>query len=202
MELKVNISSAGRPSRKEELLSAALSVVEEHGPVGLSIEAVARRAGVSKAGVIYHFPQTRALAREVLGFLATALNDRVEHYLNSKRIKDEPRNGRWLRAYVRAMVKPASERERAALSVMAAYWLNDKEVLKPFLEMSTHWTNAAKDDGISHATAQLVRLVADSFWLEHSLGQARYPANLIYKELLERISTDAKLRSNGGAVSP
>ncbi|WP_092950511.1 TetR/AcrR family transcriptional regulator [Paracidovorax konjaci] len=48
-------TAARRPSSREKLLSAAADLVAEHGVQHLTIEATAAAAGVTKAGLIYHF---------------------------------------------------------------------------------------------------------------------------------------------------
>jgi AcrR family transcriptional regulator len=58
--------------RREQLLDAALSVIVEQGYGGVSIEAIARAAGVTRPVVYDHFPN---LAR-----LLHALVEREEHY--------------------------------------------------------------------------------------------------------------------------
>lgn len=58
--------------RREQLLDAALSVILEQGYGGVSVEAVARAAGVTRPVVYDHFPN--------LGRLLQALIDREEHY--------------------------------------------------------------------------------------------------------------------------
>ncbi|MGN6551670.1 MAG: TetR family transcriptional regulator [Pararhizobium sp.] len=45
-----------RMPARERILSAAAEVAKELGPARLSLEAVAARAGVSKGGLLYHFP--------------------------------------------------------------------------------------------------------------------------------------------------
>jgi AcrR family transcriptional regulator len=58
--------------RREQLLDAALSVILEQGYSGVSIEAIARIAGVTRPVVYDHFPN--------LGRLLHALVEREEHY--------------------------------------------------------------------------------------------------------------------------
>src|SRR5262249_25783308 len=45
------------------LLAAAAGVVRREGARGLTLDAVAREAGVSKGGLLYHFPTKRELVR-------------------------------------------------------------------------------------------------------------------------------------------
>ena len=58
--------------RREQLLDAALSVILEQGYSGVSIEAVARAAGVTRPVVYDHFGN--------LGLLLQSLIEREEHY--------------------------------------------------------------------------------------------------------------------------
>lgn len=58
----------GRPVRIDPATwaEAAIAEIEEHGVDGLSVEAVARRLGVSKGGAYHHFGDRRALLRAAL----------------------------------------------------------------------------------------------------------------------------------------
>jgi AcrR family transcriptional regulator len=58
--------------RREQLLDAALRVIVEHGYEGVSIEAVARTAGVTRPVIYDHFPN--------LGALLQALIEREEEH--------------------------------------------------------------------------------------------------------------------------
>jgi AcrR family transcriptional regulator len=58
--------------RRTQLLDAALSVIVQHGYEGVSIEAIARTAGVTRPVIYDHFSN--------LGQLLQALIEREEHY--------------------------------------------------------------------------------------------------------------------------
>lgn len=66
-------------SGRAALLAAARAELDEHGHAGISLRAVARRAGVSHAAPKYHFPDRAALLTAIAaqGFtdLTTALRD-------------------------------------------------------------------------------------------------------------------------------
>ena len=57
-------------NQRPKILEAAFSVVSSAGAANLTIDAVAERAGVSKGGLLYHFPSKRAL---LLGMLESML---------------------------------------------------------------------------------------------------------------------------------
>jgi AcrR family transcriptional regulator len=53
--------SARSQETRERILNAAAEIAWEHGPHGMSLEAVAAKAGVSKGGLLYHFPSKSRL---------------------------------------------------------------------------------------------------------------------------------------------
>ncbi|SFI44272.1 DNA-binding transcriptional regulator, AcrR family [Amycolatopsis regifaucium] len=62
---------------RRAVLDAAIAAITEHGPAGVSLRDLARRAGVSHAGPVHHFGDKAgvltALAAEGFGLLADAL---------------------------------------------------------------------------------------------------------------------------------
>jgi AcrR family transcriptional regulator len=92
------------PARREHLLDAAKAVVSEQGFHAVSIEAVARRAGITRPIVYRHFDDLAALLdalveRETLRALA-----QLTAFMPS-RLGDDPREGLLgtLRAYLEAV---------------------------------------------------------------------------------------------------
>jgi AcrR family transcriptional regulator len=80
------------PARREQLLDAAKAVVAELGFHGVSIEAVARRAGITRPIVYRHFDDLAALLDALVEReTARALAQLVE-FLPS-RLGDDPREG-------------------------------------------------------------------------------------------------------------
>ncbi len=55
------IRRGGRTDTRERIVEAAAAAAHEVGLAHLSLEAVAERAGVSKGGLLYHFPTKQAL---------------------------------------------------------------------------------------------------------------------------------------------
>jgi AcrR family transcriptional regulator len=55
----------GRPSRREELLWAAVELFATGGTRGTTLDAIARHIGVSKTAIIHHFRTKEDLLREV-----------------------------------------------------------------------------------------------------------------------------------------
>ncbi|MDQ6816355.1 MAG: TetR/AcrR family transcriptional regulator [Actinomycetota bacterium] len=65
--------------RREQLLDAALSVIVERGYSGVSIEAIAREAGVTRPVVHDHFPDLGRLLRSLVEREERASLEQLEH---------------------------------------------------------------------------------------------------------------------------
>jgi AcrR family transcriptional regulator len=55
-----------RGNARQRILDAAVAVAHDVGPAHLSLDAVAERAGVSKGGLLYHFPTKQALLEAIV----------------------------------------------------------------------------------------------------------------------------------------
>lgn len=171
------------------MLDAAVAVVLEKGPGRLSLDAVAERAGVSKGGVMYHFPTKDALLE--------ALLDRVIAHNRSccevieAGLAESP--GRALRAYVLNSTRPADEDDRVSGALIAV--LNASPALKT--RVATYFEQRFRGliDGASFEHAGLVHLATEGLWLMELFGvsplteneRARVVDRLL--ELAERVGT-------------
>ena len=77
------MSTHKTPSRpalttREKILLCAREITMEHGAQRLTIDAVARRAGLSKGGVLYHFPSKKALMSAMIQQYADLLESRLQ----------------------------------------------------------------------------------------------------------------------------
>jgi AcrR family transcriptional regulator len=101
-----------RPSRKPEILAAALACFAQYGYSATRIRIIADRAGVSEAALYRHFPSVEELAATVYVRSFTAYGDRVAAAIRGEADQELERAGhglvrgtvveRQLRAVVRA----------------------------------------------------------------------------------------------------
>lgn len=63
---------------KARILQAAAEVIRREGAVALTLETVAREAGVSKGGLLYHFPGKDALLKELLEYQLNVFEQRLQ----------------------------------------------------------------------------------------------------------------------------
>lgn len=178
-----------RPSSKDRLLDAAAEVLLTEGAESLTLEAVARRAGVSKGGLFYHFPTKQALVagmvERLVGAFDAALADAGD------------RPGDVLRAYVAATIPETPEpaeslpADRITAALLAGV-LVDPAGLAPLRERYAAWQRRLTEDGVDPAVATLVRLAVDGWWAARLLGLAVPDADLhgrVRRHLMEMIDS-------------
>jgi AcrR family transcriptional regulator len=155
------------PTTRAAILEAANRVIRASGAAALTLDAVAREAGVSKGGLLYHFPSKDALIEGMVGHLLGCFGDEID-----QAAAREPRDaGAWLRAYARATAAPGQQLNDTTASLLAAV-ANNPELLEPARERFAAWQRRAEQDGIDPARATIVRLAADGLWLAELFGFA------------------------------
>jgi AcrR family transcriptional regulator len=147
-------------------LNAAEQVVARDGVSNLTLDAAAREAGVSKGGLLYHFPSKSALVIAVVERLATRCESKHAEALNA----EDPGPGAFTRAYLRARLQPREPQETLIQTALLAAAGTDPQYLDPFRQRLTHWQTRLESDGIDPAIACIVRLAIDGLCLGQVLG--------------------------------
>ena len=169
-------------STRDAVLRAADRVVVESGVSGMTLEAVAREAGVSKGGLLYHFPSKEALIGGMIGRLIGGFEDALGRELR----RDEGAGGgRWTRAYARASFAEDRWYLQVSAGLLAAVAENPAmlDPLRKGYEDVQRW---AERDGIDPAVATLVRLAADGLFFAELLGFAP-PEGTLRERVLEAL---------------
>jgi AcrR family transcriptional regulator len=163
-----------RPSRRAELLDAAIEVIRRDGAQALTLDAVAARSGTSKGGVLYHFASKRAL---VDGLIARWL-DEFDAKLDGES---------FAAAYVRACdLKRAGPGVTASEFGVLAALIEEPRALEAVRERHGDWMARMLAGGLSRDDAWLVRLAADGLWYADLLGIAA-PEGEDRRGLMERL---------------
>ncbi len=63
---------------RTRILQAAAKVIRQEGAMALTLDAVAKEAGVSKGGLLYHFPSKDALVRGLLEYQLDTFEQSLE----------------------------------------------------------------------------------------------------------------------------
>jgi AcrR family transcriptional regulator len=153
-------------STRDQLLDAAIRLVLDQGGAALTLDAVARLAGVSKGGLLYHFPSKDALIVGLIDRLCAEFDAALEAELARA---EGPPAGRWLRTYIRLCFAP-SDRELAFSAALLAAGAFNPELLTPLRERFAAWQRRAESDGVDPALATALRLAADGLWFDDLAG--------------------------------
>jgi AcrR family transcriptional regulator len=183
-----------RSSKRNDLLRAAAELVSERGYSALTLDAVGEATGVSKGGVLYHFPTKEALVAALLEQLSTGF----ETDLIAAHELDPVIDGAWTRAFLTASVAPSHDEgvhvDAVALIAAVGY---DPTLLTPIQQRYAQWVDLLDKDGLPGVDAHVVRLAADGLWAAELFGLAP-PA----PELRARIQARLAELASPGEASP
>jgi AcrR family transcriptional regulator len=169
-------------STRETILRAADRVVVEGGVSGLTLEAVAREAGVSKGGLLYHFPSKGALISGMISRLIEGFRGALGREFAKERASA---SGRWMRAYARASFAEDRWYLEVSGGLLAAV-AEEPALLDPVRRGFEDGQRWAERDGIDPATATLVRLAADGLFFAELFGLAP-PEGRLRERVLEAL---------------
>ena len=142
---------------RRALLDAAAAVIRTRG-VSASLDDIARAAGVSKGGLLYHFPAKDVLVRTLAQDLLDEFRTEVQAALDPA----DTAPGRLTRAYVRASLDTSYDevaiRETIAL---IAQLISIPEIAELARADAERWERELRDDGLPGDVVTLVVAAAD-----------------------------------------
>ena len=157
-----------RTDTRERLLEAAERLTLRDGVARLTLDGVSREAGVSKGGLLYHFPSKGAL----IGGMIERFIERFERDIEDN-LDGEEGPGSWLRAYARATFVPSDrQQDFSVTAALVAAAASDPDLAEPLRERYLVWQERAAGDGLDPTLATLVRLAIDGAWLAELFGLA------------------------------
>ncbi|MGJ9373327.1 TetR/AcrR family transcriptional regulator [Nesterenkonia sp. CF4.4] len=177
-----------RPSKRREILDAATRVVQREGVTTLTYESVAAEAGMTKGGLLYHFPSREELLlglhRHVAENWELALEaqaggtaqqlSRDERFRAFVRLSQNPERAELL-LMLEASEDPVAN---AAWDEIFARWAPQPP---PVPERSDDQDTQAPDDDAAEAAAVqrfIARLAADGLWFYEALSTERLDPRL------------------------
>ncbi|MGJ8572076.1 MAG: TetR/AcrR family transcriptional regulator [Hoeflea sp.] len=157
-----------KPQRKNnpaalrlKLLDSAAKLIVDHGLPTLTLENVAREAGVSKGGLLHHYNSKDALIGGLFDMVVDWFDSQVEEVI----VLDETRPARFSRAYLQVVANidmsvPAEKRLAVLILMLSSNphfcarwnsWVDER--------LQRHHTTDASP------MARTLRLAADGLWL-------------------------------------
>ncbi len=166
---------------RDAILIAAAHIAVHQGAAHMTLDAVAKEAGVSKGGLLYHFPSKEALVEGLLEYMIQGLTERVRKAYDEDDFGTN--RGRWLRALTRANFQGKDLELSAGLS--AAVLLNPK-LLETNRRAYASRQALIEQDGVDVVWANIIRLVGDGVWFSELFGFAP-PQEPLKTQILEKL---------------
>jgi AcrR family transcriptional regulator len=177
-------SAKSRSLTRETLLRAATQVILDKGVEALTLDAVAHQAGVSKGGLLYHFPNKHAL---VVG-LGEQLIQEFEAALQAEFDQDDTPGtpGQWVRAYIRSTLR-MSQQTLALVARLTSLIVEMPPELLQFAEAyEQRCRQRLEDDGLDPTQAVIIQLAIDGLWFSE-LFQLGAPAEPRRTQVIETL---------------
>jgi AcrR family transcriptional regulator len=158
------------PRTRREVIEAAARALIAHGP-NVSLDAVAKEAGVSKGGLLHHFRTKQAL----IAGLIDEWFDRYDVVVESL-LEPEDTAGRWTRAHIRATFTPDDLWSHP--SVVTAL-LGVPELQQRLDVSAARWRQQTDSDGLHPQRADLINraldgvTLADLLWRDKETPEER-----------------------------
>lgn len=142
---------------QRRILEAAARAIATKG-VGVSLDTIARSAGVSKGGLMHHFPSRDELLTALMGDLLAQFNEAVTAALDPA--DDAP--GRLTRAYVRAVFADLENGERAREQITVMGMIGSAPGVTALVQDDdAEWRERILADGLDPLRAEIITKAAD-----------------------------------------
>lgn len=151
-------------SAREKILDAYERVLVENGERAATLEAIAKAAGVSKGGLLYHFKDKRALASGLLQRLETLAED------DAVLMSQDPAGA--TNYYVRTSVWQDSPRDRTIISVTRLGNEFQPAVNTAMKRVQDRWLSLLEDEVKDPHVARAILLIGDGLYYNAVLSQA------------------------------
>jgi AcrR family transcriptional regulator len=155
-----------RPSNRDRILDALEDELLERGPEAPSLEAVATRAGVSKGGLLYHFPAKELLLDALVRRWAERADAEIDEAASSEGFASA-----WLRASAPAPTPASSREARLGRSLAALVRTGPPSALAELVtELTERYRRRLAEDVGDPVLAEIIRLVGDGLFFAHLVG--------------------------------
>ncbi|MCB9846106.1 MAG: TetR/AcrR family transcriptional regulator [Phycisphaeraceae bacterium] len=159
------------PTVRDQLLDAAERVVVRQGIANLTLEAVAAEAGMSKGGLLHHFP---AKDRLVEGLVTRSADNWRACYMDAfERTPEGP--GRMCRALLSHCLSDAAcwtDQLRSSSSAVFAALAQNPSLIEPMRAVYHELHARIAADGLPEGVGEAVISAIDGLWLDWVLGLA------------------------------
>jgi AcrR family transcriptional regulator len=156
---------SGRKNSYDVIVDAAEAVVIETGSSHMTLDAVAAKAGISKGGLLHHFPTKDVLLEAML---ARQLKVRIKsREMVCRELPDGPT--RAVKGHVLSVLFRDQSTDRIGASLLAVLAHNPK-LIEPGRESIRKLYAGFTSSGMKFERAAIIALAADGLWLQETLS--------------------------------
>lgn len=170
-------------SKRKEILAAASFIVGNYGMEKLTLEAVAKQAGISKGGLLYHFPNKDAIIKGMIDEYSSAflmdVRDKVSN--SSESI------GKWHRAYLESAINDTGVSNGLVSAYIATLFTNPLLLSKFQSDCQELYEEMEKDE-IEPIKAAIIRLAIDGLCYSEIFKIGKIDEGLKQKVIKQLIS--------------
>ena len=188
---------------RERMLDAAGAVVVRQGIANLTLEAVAAEAGMSKGGLLHHFPNKDRLVEALVTRCA-------DHWRegSARAYESTPEGpGRMARALLSHLGDAPAWTEQCQRSSSAAFaaLAQNPQLIEPMRAVYSELRQRVAEDGLAPGVGETVLVAMDGLWLNRVLGLAPVDQdrmNQIRRALETLITPASPPDDRAGAAGP
>jgi AcrR family transcriptional regulator len=152
------------------ILDAAEAIVRDKGVAGLTLDAAAREAGVSKGGLLYHFASKEALLTGLLARLAAFIAEDFQEGVAAQ-LEGPGRVARAMLTWAFGLApEAANERCDRAAAVFLAAFHHDPALLDPVRAVIAKMREAVAADGLPPGHGGAIMAAGDGLFMARIFG--------------------------------
>lgn len=155
---------------RRKLLESAEKLALEHGMPGITIQAVAEAAGVTKGGLFHHFPTKQALINAVFAHMVEQLDVEIDAAMT----RDPEPHGRFTRAYLETTFGDPRTGIGGPWTSLCLAMIAEPRFRQLYAEWYIRRLERHREtDDTPELT--IVRLAADGAWMAHLMCDDGFP---------------------------
>jgi membrane fusion protein (multidrug efflux system) len=184
-------------SARESILDAADKIVAREGALHMTLDAVAAQAGVSKGGLIYHFPSQH----DLLLAMITRFTEQVDARRSRLRASLPGTGARDVLAHILNWSDASAKDRRTAGALLAAI-TRAPELIRPVRKAYTAALEVVQNAPGHPDRLAILAMAADGIWLMELLGLQPFSAEKLSRIKSELVKLAHEWCGGGAAVAP
>lgn len=150
------------------LLLAAQEVLRRDGLRALTLDRVAKEAGVSKGGLTHHFPSKDILLIAMYNQFFVEMSAHVDRLLDKE--PDQGQRGRFLRAYMGVNIETIQQGIPSFILNLLELAIVKPDIFQSRRDFFADMQRKVEADGIDPVLASILAGASDSLWLQVLFG--------------------------------